>query len=441
MKPLNDGSKSVVLFNRSGSATNMTVNWSDINMSGTLSVRDLWDHIEKGSFSGSYSATVPSHGVVMIKVSNGTTIPVTGITLDKTSIVINESGMLTLTASVFPTNATNKNISWVSGNPNIATVISSGNNTATVKGVTPGICTITATTQDQNKIATCTVTINFADTICNNSKLTINLDGKLDDPAWNINSKSFNKVIFGDGTNVSANFKTWWNNQSLFIGIDVTDGHLNNNSANIWENSAVELFLDMNNAKTATYEINDFQYIIGWNNPNLFEQNNRTAGVLFKTMDKTAGFTVEASIPWITLGVTPFNGITLGFDVAIDISHIAGSRTGGLGWSGNQNNFQNTSKFGNLILENCIQISTSVKENAIQNLSIHPNPADDFVILEGIGNNSQIELFDILGKKIVSQLISANETKIDISGFSQGIYFFKITENHATVSCGKLIKK
>ncbi|CAN5209850.1 ricin-type beta-trefoil lectin domain protein [soil metagenome] len=64
------GQRSVVLFNRTATAAAMTVKWTDIGLlSSSASVRDLWTYTNKGNYSTSYTATVPSHGVVMIKVS------------------------------------------------------------------------------------------------------------------------------------------------------------------------------------------------------------------------------------------------------------------------------------------------------------------------------------------------------------------------------------
>lgn len=71
MKPLctMDGpEKAVALFNRGGGPANITVNFSDIGISGAATVRDLWAHEDKGEQQGSYSASVPSHGVVVLKV-------------------------------------------------------------------------------------------------------------------------------------------------------------------------------------------------------------------------------------------------------------------------------------------------------------------------------------------------------------------------------------
>lgn len=60
--------RAVVLFNRSTSAATMSVSWQDLNLTGSASVRDLWLHTDKGSFASNYSVTVPSHGVVMLKI-------------------------------------------------------------------------------------------------------------------------------------------------------------------------------------------------------------------------------------------------------------------------------------------------------------------------------------------------------------------------------------
>jgi alpha-galactosidase len=65
------GNVAVVLLNRGGSTANITVNWSSISLSGSASVRDLWAHASRGSFTNSYTASVPSHGVVMLKITAG----------------------------------------------------------------------------------------------------------------------------------------------------------------------------------------------------------------------------------------------------------------------------------------------------------------------------------------------------------------------------------
>jgi alpha-galactosidase len=76
-KPLggtNTGTLAVTLFNRGAAATNITANWSDLGLAGAATARDLWAHANLGTFTNSYSATVPAHGVQMLKVM-GTVAP------------------------------------------------------------------------------------------------------------------------------------------------------------------------------------------------------------------------------------------------------------------------------------------------------------------------------------------------------------------------------
>jgi len=69
-KEMKDGSRAVVLFNRSKSDSPVSVNWSEIGYPAHLraKVRDLWQKKDLGQFTGSYTAQVPSHGVVMVRI-------------------------------------------------------------------------------------------------------------------------------------------------------------------------------------------------------------------------------------------------------------------------------------------------------------------------------------------------------------------------------------
>jgi alpha-galactosidase len=66
-----NGNVAVALLNRGSSTSNITVNWSSIGLSGNASVRDLWAHADRGTFTNSYTASVPSHSVVMLKITAG----------------------------------------------------------------------------------------------------------------------------------------------------------------------------------------------------------------------------------------------------------------------------------------------------------------------------------------------------------------------------------
>src|SRR6266704_2721856 len=68
-KPLSDGARAVVLFNRSTLQTVITASWRALGIRGPARVRDLWAHADLGTFPGRFMATVPAHGVVMVRVT------------------------------------------------------------------------------------------------------------------------------------------------------------------------------------------------------------------------------------------------------------------------------------------------------------------------------------------------------------------------------------
>ncbi len=70
-RELNDGSRAVVLFNRSDADANISVTWPELGYTAGLEarVRDLWSKRDVGGYRGSYAATVPTHGAVMFKLT------------------------------------------------------------------------------------------------------------------------------------------------------------------------------------------------------------------------------------------------------------------------------------------------------------------------------------------------------------------------------------
>ena len=82
----------------------------------------------------------------------------TGVSVSPTSATINVGATKQLTATVTPTNTSNKGVTWTSSNTGVATVSSSG--LVTAKAV--GTATITVKTSDgSNKSATCTITVQY----------------------------------------------------------------------------------------------------------------------------------------------------------------------------------------------------------------------------------------------------------------------------------------
>jgi alpha-galactosidase len=70
-KQLADGGRAVALLNRSDKPATISADWRDIGYPATLpaAIRDLWAHKDLAQHTGSYSAEVPSHGIVMVTVT------------------------------------------------------------------------------------------------------------------------------------------------------------------------------------------------------------------------------------------------------------------------------------------------------------------------------------------------------------------------------------
>ncbi|WP_454759861.1 alpha-galactosidase [Caulobacter segnis] len=70
-KPLADGSRAVILFNRGEAAKPIAVDWTELGYPATLKaqVRDLWAGKDLGAMKGRFVATAPSHGVVMVRIT------------------------------------------------------------------------------------------------------------------------------------------------------------------------------------------------------------------------------------------------------------------------------------------------------------------------------------------------------------------------------------
>ena len=139
-----------------GSATDKKVTWSSSN--NAIASVDTTGKVT-GLNTGTATITATTHdgglkAACTVTVSN-TKINVTGISLSPTTKTMGVGGSFTIIPTITPSNATDKSITWFSGNPSVATVDANGKVTAL--GI--GTAVITATTNDGGYKTTCTVTV------------------------------------------------------------------------------------------------------------------------------------------------------------------------------------------------------------------------------------------------------------------------------------------
>ena len=84
-----------------------------------------------------------------------------------------------------------------------------------------------------------------------------------------------------------------------------------------------------------------------------------------------------------------------------------------------------------------VELLLSTTSNKIQDLKIYPNPTEDFVTIQSNTDISNIEVYNIVGQLI----ISTTSTKIDMSGYTAGMYVLKINTVDGKTTVKKVSKK
>nr|MBA3705908.1 T9SS type A sorting domain-containing protein [Bacteroidota bacterium] len=91
----------------------------------------------------------------------------------------------------------------------------------------------------------------------------------------------------------------------------------------------------------------------------------------------------------------------------------------------------------------CASTSSNQYFENQQVFEVYPNPATGFLAFQGMKDyeNMTIEIYDMLGRNISGQMKIIKDAQIDISGWDQGIYFYRISKEGSIIQAGKFIKK
>ena len=147
----------------SPTGANTSVTWHSDNTSiATVDGNGLISTIAAGSANVTATATDGTGIISNTCVVTVTTIPVTGVVLNSTSLIIDlAASTSTLTATVQPTNATNKNVTWLASNTSIITV-----SNGLITAVALGTATVTATSAERSVLyAKCTIEVVTKETL------------------------------------------------------------------------------------------------------------------------------------------------------------------------------------------------------------------------------------------------------------------------------------
>ena len=166
---------------------------------------------------------------------------------------------------------------------------------------------------------------------------TISVDADAD-AAWD-NAVNIPLTI-NKGSEASANAKVLWDDDNLYVYATIKDALLDKTGAQTHEQDSLEVFIDEDNGKTASYGEDDKQYRINYDNEQSFNGKKCLAeNVKSATKTIVGGYVVEAAFKWTD--IRPANGTKIGLDLQINDAK-GGKRTGtlswydetGMGWSG-----------------------------------------------------------------------------------------------------------
>ena len=258
---------------------------------------------------------------------------------------------------------------------------------------------------------------------------TISVDADAD-AAWG-NAVNIPLTI-NKGSEASANAKVLWDDDNLYVYATVKDAALDKTGAQTHEQDSLEVFIDEDNGKTASYGEDDKQYRINYNNEQSFNGKKCLAeNVKSATKTIDGGYVVEAAFKWTD--IKPANGTKIGLELQINDAK-GGKRIGtlswydetGMGWSGSNvyGTVELTGKTGSNGGGSSVNPGTSdtkpdVKPDGKQDTTIETKPDGSTV------ETSKVEITVSGDKKA--------ESSVTITKDAQG----NVTDANATVSGSK----
>lgn len=151
-------------------------------------------------------------------------------------------------------------------------------------------------------------------------------------------------VVGGSGATVTV--KTLWDDEHLYVYAVVSDSLLSKAAIDAWEQDSFEVFVDQNNAKTTSYQPDDGQYRVNYENAQSFGGAASADRLTSATKIVPGGYIVELAIRLDA--ITPQEGMLMGVDFQVnDDSNGNGVRDSVVTWNDpTHQSYQNTFRLG-----------------------------------------------------------------------------------------------
>lgn len=365
-------------------ATNKTVTYSSNNTGvATVNAAGLITAIASGTATITVTTQDGSKTATAVITVNSSNVAVSSVSLSPGSATLAVGGTQQLTATVLPSNATNKSVSYASNNTGVATVNASG----LVTAIANGTATITVTTSDGNKTSTAAITVSTA-------------------------------------TGSYFTIKNKWTNNYLYdAGANVGYGATVANNTYKWEKVAIDAtYFILKNVGTG-----DIMHI-----ENLTGAVQCTAGSSGWWSAQWSNENVDGT--WVRIKNRWQTGSMIHIENLTGSAQYAGGQNN---WESAQWQFQSTTtaKMSNEKAE------LSIENNAF--VGIYPNPAtnNEFnVVFPELkpGDLATVTVTDLVGRKVLVNKLSAS-SKIN-HNLAKGMYMVTISSSDFTISKKLIVK-
>jgi len=365
-------------------ATNKNVSYSSNNTGvATVNSSGLVTAIASGTATITVTTQDGAKTATAVITVNSSNVGVTSVSLSPATATLSVGATQQLTATVLPSNATNKAVSYASNNTGVATVNASG----LVTAIANGTATITVTTADGNKTSTASITV----TTATGSYFTIK-------NKWTGNYLYDAGANVGYGPTVANNNYKWEK-----VAVDATYYILKNVGTG-----------DMMNIENLTGAVQCNVGSSGWYSAQWSTENVDGTWVRIKNRWQTGSM----------IHIENLNGS----------AQYAGGQNN---WESAQWQFQSTTTAKKV---NGIEAEVTVENNSV---SIYPNPSthNEFnIVLPELEANdvATVTVIDINGRKVLVKKINAS-AKIN-HNLGAGIYVVTISSNVVNVSKKLIVK-
>jgi alpha-galactosidase len=372
--------RAVALLNRSGSAANIKVSWSEIGLpSLPATVRDLWTQKNLGTATDSYTINVPAHGTAMLKITSSNSL-YAAFSADHTSICPGQTVAFTDQSGNGPTSW---NWTFQDGIPAAST-----KQNPNVQYLTAGTYPVTLTVSNASGSNSFTQT----------AYITVSASGQLS-PLTTVVSQSSSYPGEGAEQVFDNDESTFWQND---WGSNTSLPHT--------------LVYNLGSA----YDIQGMDFLNRQDNTNGYSKNME----IFTSTDninwsKSTLVTLTNTASWQTKNFTAPNTKYLKLKI---VSTYSGS---------------SVCSVAEIKLKGCPDISTGIlteEKNNLEKFDVFPNPTNSVLNIQ-LNNSSSskqpVEIYDVLGRKRMIKNLETGQTvlQFDIAELGEGIYFIKYKEH------------